>query len=121
MSYINMAREKLSPEEAERRNKECRQRYNEAHREELLEKQRQARMADPEAYRAKRREQYHAAIDKLVEAGVYTPMKPGRKRLHTPEEAVEVAKRQRRECYLRRQERLNAGRALLAQAEGGEQ
>ena len=113
LSYINMAREKLSPEEAERRNKECRQRYNEAHREELLEKQRQARMADPEAYRAKRREQYHAAIDKLVEAGVYTPMKPG--------EAVEVAKRQRRECYLRRQERLNAGRALLAQAEGGEQ
>ena len=112
-----MAREKLSPEEAERRKRECRQRY-ETHREELLEKQRQARLADPEAYRAKRREQYHAAIDKLVEAGVYTPMKAGRKRLYTPEEAVEVAKRQRRECYLRRQERLNAGRALLAQAAG---
>ena len=113
-----MPREKLDREEAERRNKECRRRYNETHREELLEKQRLARMADPETYRAKRREQYHAELDTLVEAGVYAPMKPGRKRLYTPEEAVEVAKRQRRESYLRRQERLNAGRALLAQAEG---
>jgi len=113
-----MPREKLDREEAERRNRECRRRYNEAHREELLEKQRIARMADPETYRAKKREQYHATIDKLVEAGVYTPMKPGRKRLYTPEEAVEVAKRQRQESYLRRQERLNAAKALLAQGEG---
>ena len=112
-----MAREKLDPEEAERRNKECRKRYAEAHREEIREKERQKRMADPEAHRAKRREQYHAAMDKLVEAGLYEPLKPGRKRLYTPEEAVEVATRQRHESYLRRQERLSAGRALLAQAE----
>ena len=108
----------LSPEEAERRNRECRKRYTENHREEIREKERQKRMADPEAHRAKRREQYHAAMDKLVEAGLYEHLRPGRKRLYTPEEAVEVAKRQRHESYLRRQERLNAGRALLAQAEG---
>jgi hypothetical protein len=115
-----MPREKLDREEAERRNRECRRRYNETHRAELLEKQRLARMADPEAYRAKKREDYHATIDKLIEAGVYTPLKPGRKRLYTPEEAAEVAKRQRQESYLRRQERLNVAKALLAQ-EGVEQ
>lgn len=113
-----MARERLPIEEAQRRNRESHRRYNEAHKEELREKQRVARMADPEAYRAKRREQYHATMDKLVEAGVYMPMKPGRKRLYTPEEALEVAKRQRHECYVRRQERVNASKALLAQAEG---
>ena len=111
-----MARERLPPEEAQRRNRESHRRYNEAQKEELREKQRLARMADPEAYRAKRREQYHATMDKLVERR-YTPMKPGRKRLYTPEEALEVAKRQRHECYVRRQERVNAGKALLAQAE----
>ena len=58
-------------------------------------------------------------MDRLVEAGLYTPLKPGRKRLYTPEEAVEVAKRQRQESYLRRQERLNAAKALLEQ-EGGD-
>ena len=112
-----MARERLDPEEAQRRNRECRRRYNEAHREELLEKQRAARLRDVEAYRAKRREQYHAAIEKLIEAGVYEPARPGRKRLYTPEEAVEVAKRHRRESYLRRQERLMAARNLLAQVQ----
>ena len=66
----------------------------------------------------KRQEEYHATIDRLVEAGLYTPLKPGRKRLYTPEEAVEVAKRQRQESYLRRHERLNAAKALLAQGEG---
>ena len=113
-----MPREKLDREEAERRNRECRRRYYEARREELLEKQRLARMANPEAYRAKKREEYHATIDRLIEAGVYTPLKPGRKRMYTPEEAAEVAKRQRQESYLRRQERLNAAKALLAQGEG---
>ena len=68
---------------------------------------------DLEAEKAKRRAQYHASINKLVEAGVYTPLKPGRKRLYTPEEAIEVAKQQRRESYLRRQERLHASRAML--------
>ena len=113
-----MAREKLSPEEAERRNRECRKRYAEEHRAEIREKQRLARMADPEAYKAKKRERYQANIAKLVEAGVYEPLAPGRKRLHTPEEAIEVAKRQRQESYLRRQERLTAARALLDQAAG---
>ena len=113
-----MAREKLDHKEAERRNRECRKRYAENHREEIREKERQKRMADPEVHRAKRREQYHAAMDKLVEAGLYENLRPGRKRLYTPEEAAEVAKRHRHESYLRRQERLNAGRALLAQVEG---
>ena len=40
-------------------------------------------------------------IAKLVEAGVLEVVKRGRKRLYTPEEAYEVAKRQRRESYLR--------------------
>ena len=110
-----MARERLDPEEAQRRNRECRRRYNEAHKAELLEKQRAARMADPETHREKRREQYHANIARLVEAGLYEPQKPGRKRLYTPEEAVEVAKRHRRESYFRQKERLNAARALYAQ------
>ena len=68
---------------------------------------------DPEAVKAKRRERYHASINKLIEAGVYTPLKPGRKRLYTPEEALEVAKQQRKESNLRRQERLTASKALL--------
>ncbi len=68
---------------------------------------------DPEAVKAKRRERYHASINKLIEAGVYTPLKPGRKRLYSPEEALEVAKQQRKESNLRRQERLNASKALL--------
>ena len=110
-----MARERLDPEEAQRRNRECRRRYNEAHKAELLEKQRAARMADPEAHREKRREQYYANIARLVEAGLYEPQKPGRKRLYTPEEAVEVAKRNRRESYFGQKERLNAAKALYAQ------
>ena len=110
-----MGRERLDPEEAQRRNRECRRRYNLAHRAELLEKQRAARMANPDAYREKKREQYRASMAKLVEMGLYEPGRPGRKRLYTPEEAVEVAKKQRHESYLRRQERLNAARTLLAQ------
>ena len=112
-----MTRERLDPEEAQRRNRECRRRWQEAHRDELAEKRRAAYMADPETYKAKRREHYHATVSRLIEAGVYTPMKPGRKRLYTPEEAAEVAKMQRRESYLRRQERLIASRALLAENE----
>ena len=72
-------------------------------------------MADPEAHREKRREQYHANIARLVEAGLYEPQKPGRKRLYTPEEAVEVAKTHRRESYIRQKERWNAAKALYAQ------
>ena len=112
-----MAREKLSPEEAERRNRECRKRYAEEHRVEIREKQRLARMADPEAYKAKKRERYQANIAKLVEAGLLVKLPPGRKRLYTPEEALEVAKRQRQESYRRYKERIDAAAALLVQAE----
>ena len=110
-----MARERLDPEEAQRRNRACRRRYNEAHKAELAEKQRAARMANPDAYREKKREQYRASMAKLVEMGLYEPGRPGRKRLYTPEEAVEVAKRQRQESYMGRRERITAARALLAQ------
>ena len=104
------------PEEAKRRSREYHKQYAQAHKEELQVKRRIAYMSDPEAARAKRRQQYHANINRLVEAGVYTPLRPGRKRLYTQEEAAEVAKRQRHEsCYVRRQERLNASRALLTQ------
>ena len=109
-----MVREKLDPEEAKRRIRDCQRRYWETHKAEILEKQREARTADPDAYRARRRAAYRAAMDRLVEAGVYSPIRPGRKRLYTPEEALDVAKRQRKESYLRRQERLAASRALLA-------
>ena len=54
-------------------------------------------------------------IAKLVEAGVLEMVPRGRKRLYTPEEAYEVAKRQRRESYLRRKSRLDAAKALLVQ------
>jgi len=43
-------------------------------------------------------------------------LSPGRKRLYTPEEALEAAKRQRRECYHRFKARVDAANAILAQA-----
>ena len=109
-------RERLSSDEAKRRIRACQQRYRETHREEIVEKQRQARLADPEAYRARRRQAYHRAMDALEQAG-FEKLPPGRKRLYTPEEAAEVAKRQRKESYLRRQERIQAARDadMLAQ------
>jgi hypothetical protein len=48
---------------------------------------------------------------------VFEKLKPGRKRLYTPEEALEVAKKQRTESSKRLQERLHAAKALLAQRE----
>ena len=112
----DMSREKLDPEEAQRRNRECRRKYYETHKDELREKQRVKRMADPE-YKQTRREAYHEEIKRLVEAGVYAPLKRGRKPLCTPEEATEVARGQRRESNLRRRERLEAGRAMLVDLE----
>ena len=111
-----MAREKLDHEEAERRNRECRKRYTENHREEIREKN------DRNAWQTQKRTG-PSAENSIMQPWtsslkLYEHLRPGRKRLYTPEEAVEVAKRQRHESYLRRQERLNAGRALLAQAEG---
>ena len=100
---------KLSPEEARQRIRECQRRYREAHREEIREKQKEARMADPEAYRARRRAAYHRSMDALVQNG-FEKLPPGRKRFYTPEEAIQVAKAQRRESYLRRQERIQTAR-----------
>ena len=100
---------KLSPEEARQRILECQRRYREARREDVREKQKEARLADPEAYRARRRAAYHRSMDALVEAG-FEKLPPGRKRLYTPEETLEVAKAQRKESYLRRQERIQAAR-----------
>jgi hypothetical protein len=100
---------RLSPEEAKRRIRACQQHYRETHREEILEKQRLARLANPDAYRARRRQAYHRAMEVLEQAG-FEKLPPGRKRLYTPEEAVEVARRQRKESYLRRQERIQAAR-----------
>ena len=69
-----MTRARLEPDEAKRRIRECQKRYWEAHRDEILERQRAARMADPEAYRARRREAYRASMNKLSQAGVYAPV-----------------------------------------------
>ena len=111
MSDVVARRGALSPEEARQRIRDCQRRYRETHREEIREKQREARMADPEAYRARRREAYHRNVNKLVENG-FEKLPPGRKRLYTPEEAVLVAKAQRFQSYLRRQERIRAAQAV---------
>ena len=112
-----MNREKLDPEEATRRNRECRRRYYETHKAELAEKQRMKRAGNPELLKS-RREEYHENIKKLIEAGVYTPLQRGRKRLYTPEEAAEVAKKQRYESNVRRRERLKDGQTLLNNLRG---
>ena len=49
-------------------------------------------------------------MDNLVQNG-FEKLPPGRKRLYTPDEAVQVAKAQRLQSYLRRQERIQAARA----------
>ena len=72
--------------------------------------------AAAEERKAKKCEECRTKIAMLVEAGVYMPLRPGRKRMYPPEEAVQVAKRQRRESYLRRKERISTAMALLAQA-----
>ena len=100
---------KLSPEEARQRIRLCQRRYREAHRESIAEKQKEARLADPEAYRARRRDAYHRRMDTLVQNG-FDNLPPGIKRLYTPEEAIQVAKAQRKESYLRRQNRSQAAR-----------
>ena len=104
-------------EEAAQRMRESRKRYRETHKDEIAEMR---KAANTEEKRVKRREETRAHIAKLVEAGVYVPLKPGRPRLHEPEEALEIAKRQRRESYARRKERLDAAKALLVQAGAGE-
>jgi hypothetical protein len=107
-----MARVKLDPEEAKRRTIESKRKYRETHAEELKEKR---RMAVNDEMRAKWRADARKKIEQLIEAGVYQKLRPGRKRLYTEEEAQEVAKKQRQESYLRRKERIEVARALLAQ------
>ena len=107
----------MSAGETAQRMRELRKRYREVHKDEIAEMR---RASNTDEKRAKRREETRAHIAKLVEAGVYVPLKPGRPRLHEPEEALEIAKRQRRESYARRKERLDAAKALLVQVGEGE-
>ena len=108
-----MTRVVLPREEAERRNRECKTRYYDAHKEELREKARASRLADPE-YCQKRRESYRKRMDRLIEEGLFQLQKRGRKRLYeTPEEAREAKKEQMKSCRARRTERLNAAIRLL--------
>jgi len=109
-----MAPARLSPEEALQRKRDSKRRYQAEHAEELREKR---RMAVTDEMRAKWREDRREKIAKLVEAGLLEKLSPGRKRLYTPEEALEAAKRQRRECYHRFKARVDAANAILAQGE----
>ena len=109
-----MAPARLSPEEALQRKRDSKRRYQEEHADEIREKR---RLAVNDEMRAKWRDDRREKIEKLVEAGLLVKLSPGRKRLYTPEEAKDVAKRQRRECYQRFKTRLDAAEALLDQAE----
>ena len=109
-----MAHERLSPEEAKQRIVESKKRYQAAHAEELREKR---RLATTDDKRAKMRENTR---EQIAKPGVFVKLTPGRKRLYTPEEAHEVAKRQRQESYCRRKERIEAAKALLVQGNAGE-
>lgn len=94
--------------------REYKRQWNEDHAEELREKR---RLAYNDEVRLKKRDEARARIDRLVQAGVFEKLPRGRKRIYTPEEAVEVAKMQRQESYHRRKERIEAARTLLTQAE----
>ena len=85
-----MAPARLSPEEALQRKRDSKRRYQIEHADELREKR---RMAATDETRAKWREDRKEKIERLVEAGLLVKLSPGRKRLYTPEEAHEVAKR----------------------------
>ena len=54
----------------------------------------------------KKKETMKDLMEKLIEAGLFTKVKRGRKRLYTPEEAMEVKKRQIKEGKARRQARI---------------
>ena len=110
----------LPRDEAERRNRECKRRYYETHRNLLREKAKAARVADPE-YNTKRKEQYRAKMQELIDEGLYQPAKRGRKALyHTPEEAMEAKRLQMQASRARRAERLASATALLNQRRLGE-
>jgi hypothetical protein len=113
-------RDLLPRDEAERRNRECKRRYYETNRDMLREKAKAARVADPE-YNTKRKEQYRAKIQELIDEGLYQPAKRGRKALyHTPEEAMEAKRLQMQASRARRAERLAAATARLNQRRLGE-
>ena len=94
------------------RKRDSKRRYQIEHADELREKR---RMAVTDETRAKWREDRRVKIERLVEAGLLEKLSPGRKRIYTPEEALEAAKRQRRECYHRFKARVDAATAVLAQ------
>ena len=103
----------LPRDEAERRNKACKKLYYEKNRESILEKARDARRNAPE-YNTIRRERYHTRIKKLIDEGVYTPARRGRKPLyHTHEEALIAKREQMRASRIRRAECLVRAEALL--------
>ena len=108
-----MARVRLEPEEARRRALESKRKYRETHAEELKEKR---RLAVNDEMRARWRDNAKREIAELIEAGVYEKLRPGRKRLYAPDKAKEVVRRQRQESYVRRRDRIEAARTLLAQA-----
>ena len=113
-------RDLLPRDEAERRNRECKRRYYETNKDMLREKAKAARVADPE-YNTKRKEQYRAKIQELIDEGLYQPAKRGRKALyHTPEEAMEAKRLQMQASRARRAERLAAATAHLNQRRLGE-
>ena len=64
-------RDLLPRDEAERRNRECKKRYYEKNRDMLREKAKAARVADPQ-YNTKRKEQYRAKMQELIDSGALT-------------------------------------------------
>ena len=106
-------RDLLSPEEAERRNRECKKRYYEKNKQKLQEKSRALRLADPD-YNRKRKEKYRNQMALLIEEGLFQPAKRGRKRIYeTPEEATVVKKEQMKISRARRAERMAAALKAL--------
>ena len=88
-------------------------------REAILAKARDARQNNPE-YNTVRRERYHTRIQKLIDEGVYTRAKRGRKPLyHTHEEALIAKREQMRASRIRRAECLAQAEALLMQRNMG--
>ena len=113
-------RDLLPRDEAERRNRECKRRYYETNRNLFREKAKAARAADPD-YNLKRKEQYRAKIQELIDEGLYQPAKRGRKALyHTPEEAMEAKRLQMQASRARRADHLASATALLNQRRLGE-
>jgi hypothetical protein len=113
-------RDLLPREEAERRNQECKRRYYEKNKDLIREKGKAARAADPD-YNIKRKEQYRAKIQELIDEGLYQPAKRGRKALyHTPEEAMEAKRLQMQASRARRAERLAMAITRLNQRRLGE-